>query len=385
MNDKRISVLFCLALFLFLFLSCGKKESNTVPQESPSLANLSSAYEDDFFIGAALGAQHIVAESEKATDLIATQFNSITPENVMKWMYIQPGPDSFYFDMADKFVAMGEEMNMHIVGHALVWHSQIAPYMSHVNSRDSLISYMTEHITTIVNRYKGKIDAWDVVNEAFNEDGSYRESDFYKILGDEYIELAFTLASQADPDAKLIYNDYNLWKPLKRDGVVKLVKQLQSKGIKIDAVGLQGHYSLIGPDVQDIENSVRAFAELGVEVMFTELDVTALPNPWDLEGAEVSQNFEGSEYMNPYTTGLPDSMQTKLTERYADLFTMFLKHSDDISRVTFWGLNDGHTWLNNWPIEGRTNHPLFWDRSLDPKPVYAHILDLPAQIGSAHD
>jgi len=367
-------------VYSFIHLhSCVGLDSTETEVVSYSTPILKSNFEADFLIGAALGSRHIEGIDTVAVALIKREFNTITPENVMKWMYIQPSPDSFYFEMADKYVELGQKNNMHIVGHALVWHSQIADYMNGVKDSTVMVQYLEKHINTIVNRYQGNIHTWDVVNEALNEDGSYRTSNFYQVMGESYIELAFRLAAAADPSADLIYNDYNLWKPEKREGVVRMVKSLQEKGVKIDGIGMQAHYSLVGPEVEDIENSIIAFSELGVKVMITELDVTALPNPWDLEGAEVSQNYDdyiGDPKMNPFPNGLPDSMQVKLADRYEALFSTYLKHSDKISRVTFWGVNDGHSWLNGWPIAERINHPLLFDRVYQPKEAYGRVMSL---------
>ena len=298
----------------------------------------------------------------------------------MKWMYVHPQPDTFFFDMTDKYVGFGEKYNMHIVGHTLLWHSQIAPFMNDIKDSVIMAKQIENQVNTIVGRYKGRVHTWDVVNEALNEDGSPRESIFYKVMGGEnYIEHAFKLAAKADPEAQLVYNDYNLWKPLKRAGVVRLVKNLQAKGIKIDGVGMQAHWSLLGPSIEDIENSIIAYSDLGVKVSFTELDVTVLPNPWDLNGAAVEQSyeqFEGDPKMNPYPVKLTDSAQTQLAKRYEDIFKLFIKHKDKIDRVTFWGVNDGNSWLNNWPIKGRTNHPLLFDRQFQQKEAYKTLLNL---------
>ena len=239
-----------------------------------------------------------------------------------------------------------------------------------------MASYLENHIKTLVTRYRGKIAAWDVVNEALNEDGSLRQSVFLKFLGEDYIKWAFELAEKADPGAQLIYNDYNLWKPEKRRGVVKLVRQLQDDGIKIDAIGLQGHWSLYEPSLEAIEKSIITFSNLGLKVHFSELDISVLPNPWDLVGAEISQNFEESPYMNPYPNSMPDSVQIALANRYQDIFKLFLKHRDKIDRVTFWGINDQGSWLNNWPIKGRVNYPLLFDRKFNPKMAYDSIVAL---------
>ncbi len=359
-----------------LITGCGETNADKLSKTAAPLPRLKNTFSAAFTIGAALNEAQILGTDTIGTKLIKKEFSTITPENNMKWMYIHPTVDSFNFSITDQYVELGRKNNMHVVGHALLWHSQIAEYMNEVKDSATMAAYIDDHIRKIAGHYKGSIDAWDVVNEALNEDGSLRESNFLKVMGPAYIEQAFRTAAEVDPEADLIYNDYNMWKPEKRAGAVKLVKNLQDKGIKVDGIGLQAHWSLVGPDLKDVENSILAYSALGVKVMFTELDVTALPNPWDLEGAEVSQNFEGSPFMDPYPDGLPDSMQVKLANRYADIFNLFLKHQDKISRVTFWGVNDGGSWLNDWPIKNRTNHPLFFDRNYLPKPVYYKVMDL---------
>jgi endo-1,4-beta-xylanase len=310
--------------------------------------------------------------------LLKKEFNSITSENNLKWMYIEPSPNNFNFVISDKFVALGEKNNMHIVGHTLVWHSQIADYMNEITDSVRMANYMESHIRALVGRYKNRIHSWDVVNEALNEDGSLRESIFYSLLGEEYIENAFRLAAEVDPKAELTYNDYNLCKPSKREGVIKLVQNIQKNGAKIDAVGIQAHWNLNDPPLDEIEKTILAFSKLGVKVMFTELDVSVLPNPWELEGVDENQNFqqfEGNTKMNPYSLKLPDSIQVQLTKRYEQIFALFLKHQEKISRVTFWGISDKQSWLNNWPIKGRTNYPLLFDREYQKKDAYMGIIN----------
>ncbi len=369
-----------LSALLFLLTNCKETKSTESAQEPTKVpTSLKSSFAKSFYLGAAINESQIMETDAKGIAVINREFNTLTPENNMKWMYLQPTPNSFDFTFADKYVALGEKMDMFVVGHTLVWHSQLPNFMHSVKDSAAMATHIKNHIHTVMGRYKGRIHAWDVVNEALNEDGSLRQSLFQQVLGDDYIEYAFQLASQADPEAKLIYNDYNLWKPEKRAGVVRLVKRLQEKGIQVDGVGMQAHWSLEGPSLEDIENSIIAYSELGVKVQFTELDVTALPNPWEVEGAEVSQNYEeyeGDLSMDPYRTGLPDSVQTKLANRYQEIFELFLKHQDKIDRVTFWGVNDGGSWLNGWPIKGRTNHPLLFDRNFAPKKAYTQVLAL---------
>jgi endo-1,4-beta-xylanase len=214
------------------------------------------------------------------------------------------------------------------------------------------------------------------VNEALNADGSLRESNFLKIAGEGYIEKAFEFANEADPVAELYYNDYNMTEPAKRAGAIDLIKKLQQKGIRIDGVGLQAHWGLDYPSLKHIEESINDYVALGIKVMFTELDISVLPSPWRMPSADISIRFENNETMNPYVNGMPDSIDVALAKRYKNIFALFNKHQDKISRVTFWGLHDGDSWKNGFPIKGRTDYPLLFDRDLKPKKAYAEVVDL---------
>lgn len=371
---KKITIILIIILF---FSSCSEKIYN---KDNVKINySLSQKFENDFLIGAAINEDQILKKDEKSLSIVKKEYNTITPENSLKWMFIEPNPGNFNFNVADKYVEYGLKNNMHIVGHALVWHSQLADYMNNVKDSTTMYYHIKNHINTLAGRYKGKINTWDVVNEALNEDGSLRQSVFFKTIGEGYIEEAFKLAEKADPKADLVYNDYNLCNSEKREGVINLVKNLQSKNIKINGVGIQAHWQLKTPSLEEIEKSIIAFSQLGLKVMFTELDISALPNPWELEGAEINQNFkkfEGDAKMNPYPKGLPDFMEEKLAKRYEDIFRLFLKHRDKISRITFWGVTDKHSWLNDWPIKGRTNYPLLFDRNYQSKKAYQSIFDL---------
>jgi endo-1,4-beta-xylanase len=356
---------------VFLFFSGCKPE-----KESSVTDSLKSAFQNYFKMGTALNNAQIEEKDSASAILIPQQFDAITPENIMKCEVIHPTWDTYNFDLADKFVAYGKAHNMFVVGHTLVWHSQLSPFVSTIKSSDSLMLFMTNHINTVAGRYAGKVNSWDVVNEALNEDGTLRNSIFLEKLGEDYIRKAFELAAKAAPNTELYYNDYNIEQPQKRAGAIAMIKKIQASGTKIDGVGIQAHWSINGPPLEEIEKSIIEFAALGLKVSFTELDLTALPNPWDLKGADVNQNFENSPFMDPYKQSLPDSMQVKLAKGYEDLFTLFLKHQDKIDRVTFWGVNDGQSWLNGWPIKGRTNYPLFFDRNFKPKLAFEKVMAL---------
>jgi endo-1,4-beta-xylanase len=299
----------------------------------------------------------------------------------MKSENIHPKENEYNFIQADRFVDFGIKNNMYINGHVLIWHSQ-APAWFFVDdqgndvSRDVLIERMKNHISTVVGRYKGKVKSWDVVNEAIMDDGSWRENKFYKIIGEDYVRLAFEFAHQADPDAVLIYNDYSMAHEGRRNGVVKMVQNLQKQGVKIDGIGMQGHFTMDFPSYEEFEKSLVAFGNLGVKVMITELDLTVLPSPKEGDnGADVSLNFEYQKQMNPYSDGLPDSIATAWTNRYNEFFRIFLKHKDIISRVTLWGVTDNQTWRNDWPMPGRTDYPLLFDRNYQPKAIVKQIID----------
>ena len=364
----------------FLIVICLFSCVNTnVSSSQTSNKSLKSHFENKFFIGAAINESTILGKDDKSYQIVNNQFNSITPENSLKWMYIQPEPNQFDFNTADQYVQMGLDNAMYIVGHALVWHAQLAEFMQETKNKNEFRSHVENHINRLVKRYKGKIDAWDVVNEAFEEDGKLRNSVFYKNMGENYVEEVFKLAGKLDPEADLIYNDYNLYKPKKRNAVIEMVKQFKANGTKISGVGVQAHWGLNYPTIDEIEQIIYDFHTAGVSVSFTELDISVLPNPWELVGAEVSQNFskfEGDPKMNPYPENLPNEVALKLANRYYDIFQLFVKHSDKIKRVTFWGLTDKYSWLNDWPIKGRINYPLLYDRNYKPKEAYRKVLQV---------
>ncbi|MDH4459869.1 MAG: endo-1,4-beta-xylanase [Flectobacillus sp.] len=369
MNYCKLPTTICqtaLISILSFNLSCAQKTP----------ISLKSVYQKDFLIGTALGTDHILEKNEETNQLIKREFNAITPENIMKSQIVHPAPNRYNFTLADKYVEYGQKNNMYIVGHTLVWHSQLPSFVYRMKNADSVRIFMTDHINTVAGRYTGKINSWDVVNEALNEDGTLRKSVFLNTLGEGYIKEAFDLAAKADPKAALYYNDYNIEQPAKRKGAIEIIKKLQASGTKIDGVGIQGHWSIKTLNLEEIEESIIEFAKLGVKVAFTELDLTVLPNPWDLRGADVNQRFAESPEMNPYKDALPDSVQTALADRYTDLFKLFLKHQDKISRVTFWGVDDSHSWLNGFPIPNRTNYPLLFDRALKPKKAYHAVVKL---------
>ncbi len=348
----------------------------TAVRPVPSLKNV---FKKDFYVGVAIDRAQIEGRRPSDIKLIQEQFNQISPENVLKWSNVQPGPEKFNFGPADKYVDFGVKNHMFILGHNLVWHNQVPKWVFKNKdgkpvTRDELLKRMKYHIEHVVGRYKGRINGWDVVNEALTETGKLRDSNWLKIIGPDYIEKAFEYAHEADPNVQLYYNDYNLYKPEKRDGVVRLVKDLQKKGIKIDGVGMQGHWTLHTPSLNQVQASIDAFSKLGVKVMISELDISVLPSPKHHDNPSPTIRFSHNAALNPYKNGMPDSVKTVLANRYASLFKLFMKNKDKISRITFWGLNDKQSWKNNFPIFGRTDYPLLFNRNNQPKKAFYSVI-----------
>ena len=366
-------------LAALLWTGCNQTENPANNGEVPALKEV---FEDAFVIGAALNSAQITGVDERGVEIVTTHYNTITPENITKWEHIHPEPGVYNFDLPDQFVQFGEENGMFMVGHTLVWHSQVPGWVFEDDNgnpldRDALLERMRDHIHTVVGRYKGRIHGWDVVNEALNEDGSLRQTLWLEIIGEDYLVKAFEYAHEADPDAELYYNDYSLENPAKREGAVRLLQNLMEQGAPVTGVGTQGHFSLNWPSLEEAEATVTAFAALGLDVMVTELDIDVLPPAMDYMGADVSMNVELREELNPWPEALPDSIQQALAQRYADLFDLYYRHRDSVTRITFWGVSDGDSWKNNWPVQGRTNYPLLFDRNWEPKPAFYAVIEIP--------
>lgn len=362
-----------LALTAATMLSCTSHKPKAEEQQQ----TLAQAFEGKFLMGVAVNQWQVAAPNSKEAQLAIKQFNSIVAENCMKCEVIHPSEDRYDFTLADEFVDFGLRNNMAIIGHCLIWHSQCAPWFfiddkGNQVSADVLKQRMKDHITTIVSHYKGKILGWDVVNEAIEGDGSYRKSKFYEILGEEYIPYAFQCAYEADSTVQLYYNDFGMNMPAKRATVVKLINDLKARGLRIDAVGMQSHMGMDYPNFQEFEESIEAYAATGVNVMFTELDMSALPTI-DM-GANVSDTVAYQQMLNPYTEGLPDSVSTIWNSRMDTVFAIALRHADVITRITAWGVTDADSWKNDWPMKGRKEYPLLFDRNCQPKPFLTKYL-----------
>jgi endo-1,4-beta-xylanase len=369
----------CAALTLGACTSATRTTAGTAAT-SPA-GGLKDAFKSAFMIGAALAPKQFAEQDPASVALVRREFNTITPENVLKWERVHPEPTRYDFGPSDQYVAFGERNGMFVVGHTLVWHSQTPRWVfenaqGQPATRDELLARMKDHISTVVGRYKGRIRGWDVVNEALNEDGTLRDSPWLRIIGPDYLAKAFEFAHEADPAAELYYNDYNLDYPAKREGAVRLVRSLQERGIRVHAVGTQEHLKLRTPSIALVDSSIRAFGALGVKVNVTELDIDLLPAATRNTTADVSVSAGPGPGLDPYKSGLPDSLQQALAQRYEELFRVYLAHRDVVDRVTFWGVADHDSWLNGWPVRGRTSYPLLFDRQNDPKPAYHRLMSL---------
>lgn len=379
--------------FTVTVLLLGCSQSKRAGKGAGSGSTLKDAYKDAFLIGVAVNDPIVSGSAKASQDIVVKQFNTITLENSMKAALINPQPNVFNFGPADAFVAFGEKHKMFIIGHTLVWHNQTPAWFftnaaGKQNSKAEQIEQLRNHIKTVAGRYAGKVHAWDVVNEVIDNDGSYRPTTWVNAFGngDTLVKYAFKFASEFAPNTELYYNDFNAWRPAKRDGIVRLVKMLQKEGIRIDGVGIQGHWGLNYPKTEYIEAAIDAYAACGVKVMITELDVDVLP--LTKEGQIIGQGMSDKQFqleefktfLDPYKNGLPDSIQTLLTKRYEELFAIFYKRKEKIARVTLWGVQDGMNWKNDYPIPNRTNYPLLWDRNHQPKPAFNAVLNIPAKL-----
>lgn len=388
---KYTALRFLVLVVLPLALLTACSSTKTMPGSNTGVSTLKEVYKDAFLIGAAVTPAITSGIDKSSQDIVVKHFNAITVENVMKAALINPEPGVFNFAPADDFVAFGEKNNMFIVGHTLVWHNQCPAWFftnaeGKPNTKAGQIERLREHIKAIAGRYAGRVHAWDVVNEVIDNDGSYRPTSWVNAFGhgDTLVKYAFKFAQQYAPNTELYYNDFNAWRPEKRKGIVRLVKMLQKEGIRIDGVGIQGHWGLNYPKTNYIEDAIDAYAATGVKVMITELDVDVLP--LTKEGQIIGQGMSDKQFqleefktfLDPYQNGLPDEVQKQLTNRYKELFEIFYKRKDKIARVTLWGVHDGMSWKNGYPIPGRTNYPLLWNRDFTPKPALKSVLGIPS-------
>ncbi len=336
-------------------------------QDVSDSRGLKDYYADYFPVGASLAPRNIRGDEE---NLVLKHFNSITAENVMKVINIHPHEARYDWRDADKLAEFAVKNNLLMRGHTLVWHRQVPTWIftdedDNMVSCEVLLDRMREHITDVVSRYKGKIYAWDVVNEAVADSGPelVRDSPWSSICGEDFIARAFEYAHAADPDALLFYNDYNTTDPTKREKIYTLVKSLREKGVPVHGIGMQGHWSIYGPGEQEIHETITRFASLGVVIHITELDVSVYPP----ENGRRERRPEESVIFTP-------EMEARQADQYRMFFKVFREHKDVVRSVTFWNLSDRRSWLDNFPVRGRKNYPLLFDQELKPKKAYWEVI-----------
>ena len=360
-----------------LLLSAAAALSATLAAaETPALKDLAPK---SLRIGAAINQRQSDGQDPTATAIAMRQFDTISPENLLKWEKVHPQPDRFDFEPADRYLDFGTKSGMFVVGHCLLWHQQTPAWVfagegGKSVDRETLLARLKSHIDTVVGRYKGRVGGWDVVNEALDEDGTLRKTPWLTAIGEDYLAKAFEYAHAADPAAELYYNDYNLWKPAKRDAAIRLVQGLRAKGLRVDAIGEQGHWGIDDPPLPAIDEALSAMHAAGIRPLVTELDMDVLPRDPDMWGADLSKKASIKAKTNVYPDALPPEVQQRLARRYAEVFSLFLKH--EVGRVTFWGVTDANTWLNDFPIPGRVNYPLLFDRQGREKPAFQAVVEV---------
>lgn len=363
-QSERRNRIFTISLFtaaIIVFSGCDKKDSGANDPDPDK--GLKDYYNDYFTIGVAVAPSSLTGTS---STLILKHFGSLTAENVMKPEPLHPEENRYTWDNADLIVNYAKTNNMLVRGHTLVWHQQTPSWIfkdatGNTIAKDVLLARLKEHITQVVTRYKGKIYAWDVVNEALDDNDSkiYRETDWYKICGEEYIAKAFQWAHEADPDALLFYNDYNTEFAGRRDKVYTFIKQLLDAGVPIHGIGLQGHWSINHPSENDLRAAIQKYSTLGLKIQITELDVS------------VYSNSETNPADNVFTA----EREQKQLEKYKMIFRVFREYKNVITGVTFWNVSDKSSWLDNFPIKGRKNYPLLFDQDLKPKKAYWEVVN----------
>jgi endo-1,4-beta-xylanase len=361
---------FFVALFtVFILVRCSNKlavSKGGEPAMATAQKGLKDYYRDYFLMGVAVSPRELKTD---AASLVAQQFNSITAENAMKMGPIHPKETEYFWRDADSIVAFAQRHNMKMRGHTLVWHTQVPAWLfttagGDTVSKEVLLSRLKDHITTVVNRYKGSIYAWDVVNEAIDDnDARYlRNTAFSRIIGEDFIAKAFEYAHAADPKAVLFYNDYNTEMPGKRDRIFRLVKSLKDAGVPIHGVGLQGHWSVNNPSREELEKSIKMFSALGLQVQITELDVSVYT------GRQGGQIIRGQRDTTAVYT---PEMEAQQTEKYRMIFDVLRQYKKEVTGVTFWNISDRYSWLD---MRGRKNFPLLFDRNLQPKKAFWEVV-----------
>jgi endo-1,4-beta-xylanase len=357
-----------LRIILLIFILNGALKGFAQTATKPAGKGLKDYYKDYFPIGVAVAANGLRGEDGT---FIIKQFNSVTPENAMKMGPIHPQEDRYNWRDADSIVSFAQQHGMRVRGHNLCWHEQTPAWLfkgadGKQVSKEVLLKRLKDHITAVVSRYKGKIYAWDVVNEAISDDSTefLRNSLWYKICGEEFIFKAFEYAHEADPKAVLFYNDYNTERPEKRERVYRLLKKLVDAKVPINAVGLQAHWSVYEPSQQELITAIKRFSSLGLKIQITELDISIYP--WEKSARALRPGEEGA---------LTPQLEQKQIDQYANVSKVFRQFKSVITGVTFWNLSDKYTWLDEYPVKGRKNYPLLFDQNLKPKKAFQKVVN----------
>ncbi len=342
---------------------------NTILNPADSSKGLKDYFAGYFTMGVAVSPRSVKTDE---AGLILKNFSSITPENAMKMGPIHPRENEYFWGDADSIVAFAKNNHLKIRGHNLCWHNQ-APRWIFTNaagdtvSKEVLLQRLKEHITTVVNRYKGSIYAWDVVNEAISDKpGEYlRNSPWFRICGEDFIAKAFEYAHEADPDALLFYNDYNEINPVKRDKIYKLVKSLKDAGVPIHGIGLQGHWAINEPSESELTHTIKQFVDLGLKIQVTELDISVYNKEHDARERKMEDS---------HTEFTPEKESAQI-DMYKRCFTVFKKYKKQITGITFWNISDRSSWLDNFPVRGRKDYPLLFDKNLQPKKAFWEVVN----------
>lgn len=319
--------------------------------------HLSEKYREYFPVGVAVRLDNVNRYRE-----ILKHYNSITMEDELKFCNVHPQEDVYSFEASKEILKFAMANNMSVRGHTLIWHEQVPDWVfsSEKLSRDVLLKRMEEHISIVVDQFKNSIFIWDVVNEPFDDGAQLlRNTKWYEIIGEDYIERAFFYAHEANPKAKLFLNEYNCEIPEKRDKLFSYVEGLKRKGVPIHGIGVQGHYSIFFPSVEMVRDMLLKYAKLDLQIQITELDISVF-----------QFQDERTDLKRP-----SKEMLDKQARMYSDLFSVFREFKDIITGVTFWGVADDHTWKDDFPVKGRKDWPLLFDENLRPKEAFNAIMN----------
>lgn len=367
MRIENSTVIFFAFVSLLHSGSIAQPKNQSEKRQKTTEKGLKDYYKDYFTMGVAVSPSSLM---DTESDFVLKNFSSITAENAMKMAPIHPEENRYFWDNADKIADFAQKHKLKLRGHTLCWHNQAPKWMftdevGNTVTKEVLLQRLKDHINTIVSRYKGKIYAWDVVNEVIDDDDSknFRESKWYKICGEDFISKAFEYAHEADPNALLFYNDYNTENPGKRDRIYTMLKKLIDAKVPIHGIGLQSHLSIYRPSEENLRASIEKFATLGLEIQITELDVSVYPS-------ESTPRPRRPDESDTFTS----EMEQKQIAQYKMIFTVFRDYKKFITNVTFWNVSDTYSWLDNFPVRGRKNYPLLFDKDQNPKKAYWEVI-----------